>query len=146
MSSNPRKVTLEDLEEGNFAVMLKKVVSGRCCIPGCEGLTQLVFHSRSDKPYLCNSHLEDGEDTHTGEYASTNNSYSAQWTCCQSSWKKCHCRILGDYYCYRSEIPVTDEQQRQADEKEEAARIRAEENERWERVINAGYEPSYDRS
>ncbi len=132
--------------EVNFDNMLKKVIDGHCCVPGCEESTELIFHSRQYKPFLCGYHLDvDGEDTHSGEYLPTNNSYYSQWTCCNSGWKKCHCRILGDLFCYHSEIPVTDEQQKIADNKEEAARVRAEENERMERMLNNGYEPSYDR-
>ncbi len=137
---------MDDLCEGSFEAMLVKVVNGQCCVPGCDDQSQLVFHSRHFKPYICDYHQSNGEDTHTGEYKPKNpNSTYDQWTCCENGWKCTSCRILGDFFRYRPEIPVSAQQIAHADEKEKAARIQAEQNERWERQMHAGHDEYYDR-
>lgn len=143
--SGTRKMACDDLSDSNFPAMLAKVVNGRCCIPGCDRPTQLIFHLRDDKPHLCEFHIDDGEETHFGEYANNHNGHFSKWSCCDSGWKKSKCSQLRILFNTHSEIPVTQEQIAFAKVKEEEARIRAEENERLERIINAGYEPSYDR-
>lgn len=142
--SSSRKLTVADVEEG-FAVMVERVRSGSCCIPGCENPAQLIIYARSDPPFLCDRHQDDGEETHTGEYIPTANPYYHKWTCCDSTWKKCMCGALSAKLRSLSDVPVTAAHFSRADEKDEEAKRRQEENERWERLMNRGQEESYDR-
>ena len=125
--------------------MVEKVRSGMCCMPDCDNPSQLIHISRSDAPFLCDLHQNDGEDTHTGEYLSTANPYYHKWSCCGNIWKKSYCNALADKLRHLPDVPVTAAQLARADEKDKEAKERAKEAERMERWMNRGQEDSYDR-
>jgi hypothetical protein len=132
-----QKITYEDLTDG-FPLLLDKVRSGRCCVKGCEEPTVIIRYDRSSKPIVCKGHYDNGELTHYGEWRD-------QWSCCNNSWKRTVCRMLVDKLGYCPDIPVSDEQLKEFDDEMERRRIVAEEQERWERILNAGREEAYDR-
>lgn len=138
------KVTIADHDE-NFPVLFEKVRNGICAVPNCEDKSQLVFYARHLKPYLCYRHQNDGSDTHYGSWVPTENPYYEKWDCCNTSWKLCHCSVFANLFQHRPEIPVTDEQQINADQKCHEAKLQQEENERYERMLNAGRDEAYDR-
>ena len=144
--SEPRssKILLSDLNE-DFPALIAKVKLGLCCMPNCTEGSQLVVHSQDRPPILCRKHQNDGSDTHYGEWVATSNPYNDVWNCCGTNWKLCGCRKLKDMFDGIEGIPVTEEQKRNAQEESDRLVAQQEENERYERMINAGREESYDR-
>lgn len=138
------KITLADLNE-NFGELLEKARAGKCCLRGCDQPAALVVHDRSCPPYLCREHRSDGSLTHYGSWVPTGRAYYDMWNCCETTWKLCGCNRLEAKFREAGGIPISAEQIREADA--ESARLLAqqEENERWERMINAGREEAYDR-
>lgn len=138
------KIQASDLSE-NFEHLVSKVRGGICCMPGCSDPSCLVNHDRSCPPYLCRKHLTDGSDTHFGSWVATSNQYYEKWDCCGTNWKLCRCQVLEDQFRALTDIPVTEEQTREADAVSARLVAQQEENERYERMINAGRDEAYDR-
>jgi hypothetical protein len=129
----------------HFGVMVAKVQAGFCCMPNCSEKAQLVVHSQDRPPVLCRKHQNDGSDTHYGEWVSVPGKYFEAWSCCDTNWKLCSCRKLVDLFDSVEGIPVTEEQKKNAQDEADRLTAQQEENERWERMINAGRDEAYDR-
>lgn len=136
------KITYEDLTDG-FPHLLEKVRSGRCCITGCEEPTVIIRYDRSSKPFVCKTHNDNGELTHYGDWRYENR--AEQWSCCNNNWKLTVCRVLVDKLGHCPDIPVSAEQLKEFDDEMKRRRIVAEEQERYERMLNAGRDECYDR-
>jgi hypothetical protein len=140
-----RQITQEDLNE-NFPELLRLAEQGLCVIPGCGKASELVTYAPNENPILCYEHVDDGSLTHCGEYLpSQKNAYYNIYTCCSNSWKLSKCSRLTEKFRGITSIPRNDQQQKNMEERLEFLKRQAEEQERYERMINAGREEAYDR-
>lgn len=116
---------------------------GKCCISGCESQTELIVYAQSEAPKFCQHHIDDGEDTHSGQWINVS-AYHDKWTCCDNNWKKSHCRKLADqlqqYACF---IPTTQRQRNAVEEKDRIDTAKREEDEAFYRRM--GYDEGFDR-
>lgn len=131
-------------------VIMNKVKCGICCVPDCNGMTELQYAS-SDPPYLCGMHLSDTPEwTHAGDYVpidSRDRSVSHQWTCCGSTWRLARCRKLSEFFASKTqEIPVTEFHLRNIAEKNEEARVANLERQRLEEIAMNNDTFAWDRS
>lgn len=108
-------------------------------------ITQNSFIMPAMKIQSCYAHQDDGSLQHYGSYLPTPNPYYHQWSCCHSSWKLSSCSALRDKFAGLQTIPRTERQQKNLEEKLEFLKWQQEENEKQERLMNAGREEYYDR-
>jgi hypothetical protein len=140
-----RKITIEDLQEPKFQELVRRAEEGYCVVPGCNNLSELIHYLPGDPPILCYTHQDDGTLTHYGEYQQTKNPYYQIYTCCDSAWKLCKCSQLCNKFAGMTSIPVTDRQRQNMADRLEFYKRQQEEQERYERMMNAGHDEYYDR-
>jgi hypothetical protein len=144
------KLTPEDRTDG-YALIVERVISGHCAIPGCQETPQIDLSYRFDGvPLFCDSHQGDGTFSHFGEwgdiYEPDNRRTVTCWSCCKYNWKMSNCSLLREaLMVHAAEIPVTEEQRENLRIKERRAEEQAEENRRMEAMYSAGHDEYYDR-
>lgn len=140
-----RKVTVDDLNEG-FSQLVQLAEEGKCVIPGCGAQSELVAHLPTDPPILCYFHQNEGNYTHFGDYAqSQKNPYYNIWTCCDNSWFNSKCHQLMSKFGSRRTISTTERHKKNCADELERLKVQQEEQERYERMLNAGRDEYYDR-
>lgn len=141
-----RSITQEDLDV-DFPVLVKLAEEGKCVIPGCGNQSELIAHAPTEPPYLCYLHQNDGGHcTHFGQYVqSEKNAYYNIWSCCGNSWYNSKCNRLTSKILSVTTIPTTERQRKNCQDELRRLKEQQEEQERYERMLNAGRDEAYDR-